>query len=119
MEGAFYTFVAFEEVFDGEELDAGVFAFVGWGVEAGFGGFALHGFGGLFEADVDADFGFLALEDSDEVSDFGDADVLASFDGEDDLLGGTGVVVVEVEASVDASVGSFFYGFVGTGTAEA
>ena len=68
VEGALDVFVAFEEVFDGEELEAGVAAAVVRGVEAGFGGLLLHGFGGFFEGDVDADVGALALEDSDEVA---------------------------------------------------
>ncbi len=79
----------------------------------------MHGFGGFGEGDVDADLGALALEDADEVVDFGDADVLAAFDGEDDLFGVAGAVVVEVEAAVDAAVGSFFDGFGGAGSAEA
>src|SRR5205823_10581671 len=103
VEGALEVFVAFEEVFDGEELEAGVAAAVVRGVEAGFGGFLLHGFGGLFEGDVDADFGLLALEDAYEVADLGDADVVAAFDGEDDLFGVAGAVVVEEEAAVDAA----------------
>ena len=97
-------------------MDAGVFIAVrsrsaGGGVEAGFGGFALHGLGGFFEGDVDADLGFLALEDADEVAEFGHADVLAALDGEDDLPGVAGFVVVEVEAAVDAAVGPFFDAF--------
>jgi hypothetical protein len=124
VEGALDVLVAFEEVFDGEELDAGVFVAggaggAGRGVEAGFGGLALHGPGGLFEGDVDADFGFLTLEDADEVAEFGDADVLAALDGEDDLPGVAGFVVVEVEAAVDAAVGPFLDGFGGARSAEA
>ena len=119
MEGALDIFVAFDEVFDGEELDAGVFAAVARGVETGFGGFALHGLGGFFEGDVDADFGALALEDADEVADLGDADVVASLDGEDDLARVAGVVVVEVEAAVDAAVGSLLDALGGAGSAKA
>jgi len=37
-----------------------------------------------------------------------DADVLAAFDGEDDLFGRAGVVVVEVEATVDAAMGETY-----------
>ena len=44
---------------------------VGGGVEACFSGFFLHGLGGFGEGDVDADLGLLALEDADEVADFG------------------------------------------------
>jgi hypothetical protein len=95
VEGALDVLVAFEEVFDAEELEAGVSAAVVRGVEAGFGGFLLHGFGGFFEGDVDAYLGALALEDSDEVADFGDADVVAALDGEDDLSGVAGVVSCE------------------------
>jgi hypothetical protein len=119
VEGALDGFGALEEFLDGEELDAGVFAAVAGGVEAGFGGLAPHGGGGLFEGDVDADLGTLALEDADEVADFGDADVVAALDGEDDLAGVAGVVVVEVEAAVDAAVGFFFDAFGGTRSAEA
>jgi hypothetical protein len=77
VEGAFDGFVAFEEVADGEDLDAGEFVAGGaggsWrGVEAGFGGFAAHLAGGFGEGDVDEDFGLLALEDADEVADLGD-----------------------------------------------
>jgi len=101
VEGALDVLVALEEVFDGEELEAGVAAAVVRGVEAGFGGFLLHGFGGFFEGDVDSDLGALALEDADEVADVGDADVVAAFDGEDDLFGVAGAVVVEEEAAVN------------------
>ncbi len=124
MEGALDVFVAFDEVFDGEELDAGIFLAgcagnSGRGVETGLGGFALHRFGGFFEGDVDADFGLLALEDADEVADLGDADVVAALDGEDNLAGVAGVVVVEVEAAVDAAVGTLLDAFGGAGSAEA
>jgi hypothetical protein len=119
VEGALDVFVAFEEVFDGEELEAGVAAAVVRSVEAGFGGFLLHGFGGFFEGDVDTYVGLFALEDSDEVADFGDADVVAAFDGEDDLLGIAGAVVVEEEAAVDAAVCAFLDAFGWTGSAEA
>ncbi|MCU1247701.1 MAG: hypothetical protein JWQ49_730 [Edaphobacter sp.] len=119
VEGTLDVLVAFEEVFDGEELEAGVAAAVVRGVETGFGGFLLHGFGGFFEGDVDADLGFLALEDADEVADFRDADVVAAFDGEDDLFGFAGAVVVEVEATVDASVCALLDAFGGAGSAEA
>jgi hypothetical protein len=123
-EGALDVLFAFDEVADGEELDAGVFVAggaggAGRGVEAGLGGFALHGLGGLFEGDVDADFGFLTLEDADEVADLGDADVLAALDGEDDLAGVAGFVVVEVEAAVDAAVGAFLDALGGACSAEA
>jgi hypothetical protein len=87
VEGALDVLVSFDEVLDGEELEAGVAAAVVRGVEAGFGGFLLHGFGGFFEGDVDADLGFFSLEDADEVANLGDADVVAAFDGEDDLPG--------------------------------
>jgi hypothetical protein len=119
VEGALDGAGAFEEFLDGEELDAGVFASVGGGVEACFGGFAAHGGGGFLEGDVNADFGLLALEDADEVADLGDADVVAALDGEDDLAGVAGVVVVEVEAAIDAAVGSLLDAFGGTGSAEA
>jgi hypothetical protein len=55
VEGALDVFVAFDEVRDGEELEAGVAGAVVRGVEAGFGGLFLHGLGGFFEGDVDAD----------------------------------------------------------------
>ena len=124
MEGALDGAGAFKEFLDREELDARIFA-AGctrntWGgVKAGFGGFAAHGGGGFLEGDVDADFGALALEYANEVADLGDADVVAALDGEDDLARVSGVVVVEVEAAVDAAVGSFFDAFGGTGSAEA
>ena len=119
VEGALEALGAGEEAFDGEELEAGVFAAVGGGVEARFGGLFLHGLGGFGEGDVDADLGALALEDSDEVADFGDAYVLAAFDGEDDLFGVAGAVVVEVEAAVDAAVRALLDAFGGAGSAEA
>ena len=97
--------LAVENLLDGEDLQAGIGAAVGGFVEAGFGGFAEHGFGGFFEAEEDADLGFFALEDADEVADLGDGDA-AGLDGKDDLLGLAGVVVVEVEAAVDAAVGA-------------
>ena len=110
---------AVEEPCDGEELKTRVAAAVGGGVEARFGGFALHGLGGFGEGDVDANLGALALEDADQVTDFGDADVLSAFDREDDLFGIAGAVVVEVEAAVDAAISTFFDGFGGAGSAEA
>jgi len=70
MKGALEVLSAFEQAFDSEELEAGVFAAVGGGVEAGFGGFFLHGLSGFLEGNIDTDFGFLALEDTDEVSNF-------------------------------------------------
>lgn len=66
MERPLDVFVAFEEVFNGVELEAGVAAAVRRGVEACVGGFFLHGFGGFFEGEVDADLGALAVEDSDD-----------------------------------------------------
>jgi hypothetical protein len=72
---------ALDEVVDGEELDAGVSAAVGGGVEACFRGFALHGAGGVGEGDLDADLGFFAVEDADEVADFANAYVAATLDG--------------------------------------
>ena len=116
-------FGSFEEVADGEELDAGELAALGAGgagrgVEAGFGGLAEHGFGWFLEGDVDADLGLLALQDADEVADLGDADVVSSLYGEDDLAGGAGVVVVEVEAAVDAAVGPLLDALGGTRSAE-
>ena len=62
---------ALEALGAGEELETGIFAAVGGGVEASFGGFFLHGLGGCGKGDVDADLGALALEDSDEVADYG------------------------------------------------
>jgi hypothetical protein len=44
---------------------------------------------------------------------------VAAFDGEDNLAGRAGVVVVEVEAAVDAAVGSLLDALGGTGSAEA
>jgi hypothetical protein len=55
----------------------------------------------------------------DEVAEFGDADVLATLDGEDDLPGVAGFVVVGVEAAVDAAVGPFLDALGGTCSAEA
>ena len=123
-DGALDGFGSFEEVADGEELDAGEFAAIcagraRRGVEAGFGGLAEHGFGWFLERDVDADLGLLALQDAHEVADLGDADVVAALDGEDDLAGRAGVVVMEVEASVDAAVGTLLDAFGGTRAAEA
>ena len=55
-EGALDGFGSFEEVADGEELDAGILAALcagraGRGVEAGFGGFAEHGLGAFLNRD--------------------------------------------------------------------
>ncbi len=44
---------------------------------------------------------------------------MAAFDGEDDLAGVAGVVVVEVEAAVDAAIGTLLDAFGGAGSAEA
>jgi hypothetical protein len=68
VERALEAFGAFDEAADGEELEAWVLGAVGRGVEAGFGGFLAHGFGGLGEGDVDADLGLLALEDTDKIA---------------------------------------------------
>ena len=68
MEGALEVLGSGEEAFDGEELEARVAAAVGGGVEAGFGGFFLHGLGGFGEGDVDADLGLFALEDAGHAS---------------------------------------------------
>ncbi len=77
VQGAFEALGAFEQTFDGEELEAGVFGPVAGGVEAGFGSFALHGSGGFGEGDVCTDVGLLAVDDADEVADLGYTDVLA------------------------------------------
>ncbi len=92
-----------EELLDGQDLESRIACAVGGFVEAGFGGFFEHGFGGLFEAEKDADLGFVALDDSAQIADLGDADS-SGFDREDDLAGFAGLVVVEVESSVDAAV---------------
>ena len=94
MQRALHGFAAFEEVFDGEELNAGVLAAggagsAGRGVEAGLGGLFQHGPGRFGKADVDADLRPLALQDADEVAHLGDADVLPALDGEDDLTSPT------------------------------
>ena len=104
--GRIVGLLAVENLLDGEDLQAGLGAAVGGFVEAGFGGFAEHGFGRFLETEKDADLGLLALKDAAQVADLGDGDA-ASFDGKDDLLGFAGVVVVEVEAAVDAAVCAF------------
>lgn len=111
VEGALEVLGAFEEAPDGEELEAGVLGAVGEGVEAGFCGFALHGSGGLSERDVDADLSLLAVDDADEVADFSNSDVLPAFDRENDLFRLGGAVVMELEASVDAAIGTLLDSF--------
>jgi hypothetical protein len=59
----------------------------------------------FFEAEEDADFGFFAFEGTAQIADLCDADA-AAFNREKNLFGFAGLVVVEVEASVDATVGS-------------
>ncbi len=54
---------AVKNLLDGEDLEAWPGAAVGGFVRTGFGGFAEQEFSGLFEAEEDADFGFLAFED--------------------------------------------------------
>ena len=49
----------------------------------------------------------------------GDADVVAALDGEDDLAGRAGVVVVEVETAIDAAVGPLLDRFDWARSAEA
>ncbi len=105
--GGIVGLLAVENLLDGEDLQAGLGAAVGGFVEAGFGGFAQHGLGWLFETEEDADFGFFAFDHTAQVADLGNGDA-AGLDGEDDLLGFAGVVVVEVEAAVDAAVGALF-----------
>jgi hypothetical protein len=62
-------FLAVQEVFDGEDLEAGVFGGGdGFGLEeAGFGGFFAHGGGGGFEGNEDADGRFFGFEEAAEV----------------------------------------------------
>ena len=62
-----------------------------------------HGFRRFFEAEEDADFGFFALDGRRADRGRGRRDV-PGLDGEDDLLGVSAAVVVEVEPSVDALV---------------
>jgi hypothetical protein len=57
----------------------------------------------LLEAEEDSNLGFVAFDDSAQIADSRAADS-SGFDGEDDLAGFSGLVVVEVEAAVDASV---------------
>lgn len=104
VERALNGFIAFKKVLDGEELKARIAASILRSIEARFGCFLLHWFSGFFKGDVDADLGLLALENSDEIADLGDTDVMATFDGEDDLFGVAGAVVVEEKPSIDASV---------------
>ena len=98
---------AVEDLLDCQDLDARVAGAVGGFVESGFGGFAEHGFCRFLEAEEDSDFGFLAFEGSTQVADLRDGDT-SGFYGEENLFGFAGLVVMEVEASVDAAVGSFF-----------
>lgn len=57
-----FGLMAVHGLLDGEDLDAGIGGTVGRGVEASLSGFAEHGFGGFFEAEEDADFGFFAFQ---------------------------------------------------------
>jgi hypothetical protein len=58
---------------------------------------------GSSKAKEDADLGFFAGKNADEIADLGNGDA-AGLDGKDDLLRLAGVVVVEVEAAVDAAI---------------
>jgi hypothetical protein len=99
--------LAVENLLDGEDLQAGICGIVGGFVEASFGGFAEHGTGWFLEAEEDSDLGFLTSEDADEVADLGNGDS-TGLDRKDDLFGLAGVVIVEVEATDGAAVGSLF-----------
>src|SRR5271170_3477813 len=98
--------VSVEELLNGEDLEPRVAGPVRGFVEAGLGRFFEHRLGRLLEAKEDSDFCFVALDDSAKIADLRDADS-SSFDGEDDLAGFAGLVVVEVEAAVDAAVCAF------------
>ena len=101
MEGVF-GLLAVENLLDGEDLEARVGGAVGGFVKASFGGFFDHGFGGFFKAEEDAHLGFLAAKNPNEVADLRNRDS-ACLDGKDDLLRLAGVVVVEVEAAINAA----------------
>ena len=102
VKGVFGLF-AVENLLDGEDLQLGVGGAVGGFVKSGLGGLLEHGFGWGFETEEDADLSFLAGEYPDEIADLGNGDAARLY-RENDLLRLAGVVVVEVEAAVDASV---------------
>ena len=77
--------LAVKDLLDGEDLKPGPRAIVAGAVEAGFGGFFEHGFGGLVKRNKDADLGLFAFENAAQVADLRDSD-MACFDGENDLL---------------------------------
>src|SRR5579863_1417926 len=104
---------AFEKFGDSENLQAWVVqvfraAFApGRFVDSGSGGFGAHGFGGVFEGDEDADFGFFAFDDAAQIADMRDVDV-AGFHGEDNLFGRAAfALVVKVKAAIDALIAAF------------
>jgi hypothetical protein len=61
VEGVF-GLLAVQDLLDGEDLQPGVGGAVGGFIEAGFGGFLVHGAGWLLEAEKNADLGFLAVD---------------------------------------------------------
>lgn len=97
-----------QELLDGEDLQAGVLFLPELGVvDAGRGCFFGHFFSGRFEGDEDADFGFFAGDDADQVADGGAVDV-ARFDLDEDAFE-FGVVGVDVvDDAVYAFIGAFF-----------
>ena len=96
-----------KNLLDGEDLQPGVGSAIARFVEPGFGCLAEHGFGRRFKAEEDADLSLFAIEHAHKVANQRDRHATC-FDGKDDLLRLTGVVVVEVEATIDATVGAFF-----------
>ena len=88
-----------------EDLQLGIGSAVGGFVETGLGGLAQHGFGRCFKTKKDADLGFFARENANQVANLRNGHA-ARLDREDDLLRLAGVVVVEVEPAVDAAIGA-------------
>ena len=100
-----FGLAAIENLLDGQDLQLGIGGAVGGFVESGFGGLFHHRLGRLLEAEEDADLGLFAVEHADEIANLRDRHT-ARLDGKDNLLGLAGIVVVEVQAAIDAAVGS-------------
>jgi len=68
VEGAFEALGAIEQALNGEQLDAGIFAAIGGGVETGLGSLFVHGFRWFGERDIDTNLGVFAVEDAAQIA---------------------------------------------------
>lgn len=115
--GVFGAITPGEQAFNGEDLNFWVILLQGGVVVTGGEGFLAHGVGGFSEGDEEAHCGFFTLNGVFEVGEHGAGDVVSAFDGDDDFLGGFGVIHEEDDA-IGAAISAFLFALVGLGVDE-